>query len=117
MNKQERTLEKELIKSLTSCCESIKTEVDGFEWLTHTMKFANINQTIKIICIFDKQNHLEQAELNGKLALMSKAILKKLNNLNIKPVKTNKQILFDSEENCNLAHDGNWQQRLNQKYN
>jgi len=117
MNKQERKFEKELIKNLTTCCESIKNEVDGFKWLTHTMKFSDINQTIKVICIFDRQIHLEQAESNGGLTLMSKAILKNLNDLNIKPLKAHKQILFDNEENCNLSHDGNWQQRLNQKYN
>lgn len=33
--RQQRQMERQLIASLTDACESAKTEIPGFNWLTH----------------------------------------------------------------------------------
>jgi len=116
MNKQDKKLEKELIKALTICCEKAKEDVDGFLWLTHTLNFSNIAQSIKIICVFNDNNHLNTAIENDELTTVTHDIAHCLTSVGITLKKPAKHIKFDSEEACELSHQGNWQQRLSQKY-
>ena len=116
MNKQDKKFEKELIKTLTQCCETFKEDIDGFTWLTHTLSFSNITQSIKVICVFESNNQLKQATENDELISISHTIENALKGLGITLKKATKHIKFDSEENCALSHDGNWQKRLNEKY-
>lgn len=116
MNKQDKKFEKELIKALTLCCEEFKTKVSGFEWLTHTVNFSNIAQSIKIICVFKDNGTLEDAKEKDELTYMTNTLVDCLMDLGITLKKPPKHIRFDSEENCDLSHEGNWQKRLNQQY-
>jgi len=116
MNKQDKKFEKELIKSLTQCCEQFKPEVDGFEWLTHTLNFSNIEQSIRIVCVFESNLQLSNAIDKDDITRMSNALINCLNKLGITIKKPTQHIIFDSEENCHASHQGNWQQRLNQQY-
>ncbi|XPF95436.1 Fis family transcriptional regulator [Colwellia sp. RE-S-Sl-9] len=99
MNKQDKKFEKELIKALTICCEEFKTMVSGFEWLTHTVNFSNIAQSIKIICVFKDSATLEDAKEKDELTHMTHSLIACLNNLGISIKKPAQHIRFDSEEN------------------
>lgn len=116
MNKQDKKFEKTLIKALTQCCESFKNDINGFLWLTHTLSFSNITQSIKIICVFEDNNHLNKATENNELITITNDIVHCLKGLGINLKYPTKHIKFDSEENCKLSHEGDWQKRLNQKH-
>jgi hypothetical protein len=117
MNKNDKKFEKKLIQVLTLCCEEFKDKVKGFEWLTHIVDFSNITQSIKIVCVFDNNDTLNSAINKDELTRMSHNIVSCLKDLGITLKKPAKHIVFDSEENCNLSHQGNWKKRLNQQYN
>jgi len=112
MNKQDKQLEKQLIKQLTNCCEDFKTQVEGFNWLTHLINFSNVNQSIKIICVFETNDNIDTATQTKQITMMRNDINKVLLALNIKIKKIEKHIVMDSEENCNNHHNGNWQNRF-----
>ena len=116
MNKRDIKFEKELIKVLTLCCEDFKSTIDGFEWLTHTVNFSNKAQSIKIVCVFDNNGTLNNAADKNELKRMSHEIVISLKSLGITIKKPAKHIVFDSEENCKLSHEGNWDKRLRQQY-
>lgn len=117
MTKNDKKFEKELIKVLTLCCEEFKVNIEGFEWLTHTLNFSNIAQSIKVICVFENNDALNNAIDKDELTQMSNNIVTCLKDLGITIKKPTKHIIFDSEENCTSSHQGNWQKRLSQQYN
>lgn len=117
MNKQDKKFEKALIKALTLCCENFKIDVEGFQWLTHSLNFSNIEQSIKVICVFDTNDAINNAITHDQITYISNVLVACLKDLGININKPAKHIIFDSEENCDLSHAGNWQKRLNQEYN
>lgn len=115
MNKQDKQLEKQLIKKLTENCEDFKSIINGFSWLTHTLNFSNVNQSIKIICVFDTNEAIAIATQKKHITVIRNEIINTLNTLKITLKKPSKQIVIDSEENCDVSHNGNWQKRLSQQ--
>jgi len=110
MNKQQKKFEKELISALTLCCEQFKEDVDGFLWLTHTLNFSNIAQ------VFENNHNVQHAIESGAITTITNSLTDCLKNVGITLKKPKKHITFDSEENCDLSHQGNWQKRLSQRY-
>ncbi len=104
MNKQDKQLEKQLIKKLTVNCEHFKESIQGFMWLTHTVNYAKLNQSIKIICVFYSHENIQVAEQNGDLSTIKQDIIHTLKSLSITPKKTEQHIVFDSEERFNTYH-------------
>lgn len=117
MNKTEKKFEKDLIKSLTVCCEAFESSVGGFEWLTHTLDFSNIDRSIRVICVFSDNENLSNAIDQDHITHMTNSIAQCLKKLGINLKQPSKHIIFDSEENCTLLNKGNWQERINQRHN
>lgn len=112
MNKTEKKLDKAIIKALTKACETSKDLVHGFEWLTHSVNFADFPATLRITCVFDTEDSKQQAmqdKLNVKIIV---TIEKDLADVGIKCKQIDRHISFDSEQACRLEHGGNWQLRL-----
>ena len=116
MNKQDKKFEKKLVETLTVCCENFKEEVEGFNWLTHTIDFSNRSQSIKIICVFENNIELTNANEGSDLLLITNTIINCLKGLDITLKNPTKHIRLDSEENCILSHQGNWEKRIHQQY-
>ena len=113
MNKRDKQLEKKLINALTADCETFKASINGFSWLTHLINFSAI-ENITIICVFDTNEQLQFAVEHNQTDMMIKTITATLKTVGIIIKKPNKQIKMDSEENCDLSHQGNWQKRFKQ---
>jgi len=112
MRKSDKKLDNQLRSVLTDVCESALKNIEGFQWLTHTVNYDNFPKSLKIICVFETNKHIDQyllSDNNNELQLLVKAQLDKLG---IKLKSVVHHVLFDSEENCEKQSNGNWAKRL-----
>ncbi len=103
--------ERRLIATLTEACETAKTEIGGFTWLTHTADLAALAETLRVVWVFETVADKELALVNAKARIFELTAIA-LNEADIDLNLSDRQVLFDSEEECALAHGGNWQKRL-----
>lgn len=112
MNKTVKKLDQNVIKALTTVCENAKLQVNGFEWLTHTANYANFPASLVITCVFDNRQSIETAKLNQQDKILRKLIQTQLLKTGVLLKDVRRHVLFDSEEACDLEHNGNWNKRL-----
>ncbi|WP_152537553.1 Fis family transcriptional regulator [Catenovulum agarivorans] len=109
--KQIKQLDKQIVRQLTQVCHLAQNEIDGFEWLTHVVDYANLAKSLKVILVFatSEQRVNAQREHANKIKAW---VVEYLQPLDITFSNIDKQIQFDSEQACNNQHNGNWQYRL-----
>ncbi|TWX68146.1 Fis family transcriptional regulator [Colwellia sp. C1TZA3] len=112
MRKSDKKIDNQIIKSLTEVCQSALEEIDGFEWLTHTVNFDNFPDSLKIVCVFDSNQKLASYLKSDDSKQLALFITDSLAGIGIKLNSVKNQIELDSEENCTLYHAGNWHKRL-----
>lgn len=49
------SIERELIRTLTLACETAKSEIVGFQWLTHDVDYERFPQSLRVIWMFDSE--------------------------------------------------------------
>ncbi|WP_460154240.1 hypothetical protein [Pseudomonas sp. S2_B07] len=108
-------IERRLVATLSDACETAKAEVVGFDWLTHVVDYTVFPSSLRVIWVFDTQANKDQALAGGQGERMVELTAMALSDADVivKPVSAHVQ--FDSEEQCQRANDGNWQQRLARK--
>lgn len=116
MKKTDKKLDNNLRQHLTTICEQEKDNIDGFAWLTHSANYAVLTNTLRITCVFSSNAELAQAKQQGQTQALVKLIGNKIQPLlqaqGIKIKAFEKHVHFDSEENCEREHAGNWAKRL-----
>ena len=108
MKKSDKYIDKVLIQALTEVCEIAKVEYDGFQWLTHFVNYSSFPSSLIVVCIYDTNQQLANTNVNGLRVL----IKEKLISIDIHIKDLHKQINFDTEEDCYLEHNGNWNIRF-----
>lgn len=68
--RQQAQIERRLVVTLTEACETAKAEIVGFSWLTHELDYALFASSLRVIWVFDTQQHLDQALAAGQAARM-----------------------------------------------
>jgi hypothetical protein len=48
-------IERELIRALTLACETAKSEIVGFQWLTHGVDYEQFPQSLVVTWMFDSE--------------------------------------------------------------
>lgn len=112
MRKSDKKLDKQLRITLTQACELALKEFEGFEWLTHVVNYDNFPKSLKVICVFETNEHLARFEDSMLKSSFISIINKQLLDIDLTLKNINKHIIFDTEEKCQLQHRGNWAQRL-----
>lgn len=110
MRKSDKKRDNDIRKALTSLCEKQMKFYDGFQWLTHTVNYANFPASFKVICVFDTNEQLRRFLASDDNAKVTSTIAKALSGLKIK--LPSQYLVFDSEEDCEQHNGGNWQARL-----
>lgn len=112
MRKTDKKLDKQIREVLTLVCETALEEIVGFEWLTHLVNYDRFPASLHIVCIFDTNENLRRhmASENAKLLLV--LINTKLNKLSIRLKPIANHVSYDTQENCDAQHSGNWAARL-----
>lgn len=66
-------IERELIRTLTDACETAKSEIVGFQWLTHEVEYERFPESLLVTWVFDseasKARELTSADKARMLAL------------------------------------------------
>ncbi|MBU2884376.1 hypothetical protein KO507_01210 [Gilvimarinus agarilyticus] len=108
MKKSDKKKENAIIAALTQACEIAKDRGDGFEWLTHFVNYDRFPQSLLVVCVYDTNEKLARADQAAICAL----IQQHLESIDIRVASIQRQVKFDSEENCEIANNGNWDERL-----
>jgi hypothetical protein len=106
-------IERRLITSLTEACETAKAEINGFAWLTHIADLNAVAETLKVIWIFETLADRKVAQVDAKSRIFELMAIA-LNEANIDLVPSDHSVRFDSEEECQRTHGGDWKIRLTQ---
>ncbi|WP_449433549.1 hypothetical protein [Pseudomonas putida] len=104
-------IERRLITTLTEACETAKGEIKGFTWLTHTADLNALANTLKVTWVFDTLADKKLAQANAKARIVELTAIA-LSEANIDLVVSDRVVRFDSEEECQRTHGGDWQKRL-----
>jgi hypothetical protein len=112
MRKSDKKIDNNLRVSLTEVCDAALKEVHGFVWLTHRVNYDKFPESLRVICVFDSNENLSLYKENESQSTLKTLINKALKELSINIKSIAKPIEFDSEENCQHLHGGNWQRRL-----
>lgn len=112
MTKTDKKNEKAIREALTEVCDIALAEVPGFQWLTHRVNYKRFPGSLAVVCIFATNNELNNALLAKQDDFLRSVIREKLSAVAIPLKDTLRQVIFDSEEACELEDGGKWQQRL-----
>ncbi|OPA87593.1 hypothetical protein BFW86_19250 [Pseudomonas fluorescens] len=105
-------LERQLIATLTDACETAKAEIPGFEWLTHTVDYTAFPHSLRVTWVFDTRANKDRALTAGADQRMRELTAAALHKADVPPLPMARCVQFDSEEECQLKHAGDWRVRL-----
>jgi hypothetical protein len=108
-------IERQLITTLTEACETAKGEIKGFTWLTHTADVSALTETLKITWVFETMADKKYAQANAKPRIFELTAIA-LNEAGIDLAPSDRTVCFDSEEECQRTHHGDWRKRLAKGY-
>ena len=106
-------IERRLITTLTEACETAKGEIKGFTWLTHTADLNALAETLKVTWVFETLADRQLAQVHAKARIFELTAIA-LNEANIDLTPSDRHVRFDSEEECQRTHAGDWKSRLAQ---
>ena len=110
MRKTDKKTDNQLISQLNEVCEFGLEEFSGFIWLTHQVNYAQFPKSLRVVCVFDTRDNLQQFTLAQNQHVLNALIVKKLLDINV--VIKNQQISYDCEQSCQQENNGNWALRL-----
>jgi GTP1/Obg family GTP-binding protein len=108
-------IERRLVATLTEACETAKAEIAGFSWLTHEVDYGKFPASLMVVWVFDTQANMDQALAKGQGERMVVLTASALRDADVFVSPVSAHVYFDSEEQCQRANAGNWQQRLARK--
>lgn len=106
-------IERRLVTTLTETCETAKDEIKGFTWLTHTADLNTWAETLKVVWVFETLADKKLALVDSKTRIFELTAIA-LNEANIDLIPSDHSVRFDSEEECQRTHSGDWKNRLTQ---
>lgn len=98
-------IERRLITTLTDACETAKEEIEGFTWLTHTADLNAVAETLKIVWVFETLADRKLAQVDAKARIFELTTIA-LNEADIYLNLSDRNVRFDSEEECQHTHGG-----------
>jgi hypothetical protein len=104
-------MERRLISTQTDACETAKTEIKGFTWLTHTADLSALAETLNVIWVFETLADRKLAQVEAKVRIFELTAVA-LSEAGIELKLTDRNVRFDSEQECQNIHGGDWGKRL-----
>lgn len=116
MRKTDKKIDNQLRAVLTDVCEHMLTHIEGFEWLTHFANYSNFPSSLKVVLIFDTNDHLDSFLAKPAKDQVLKRIDDSLLEIGLKLRNINSHVSYDTEENCDKHSDGKWNERFKWSY-
>ncbi|MFL1526504.1 hypothetical protein [Pseudomonas sp. O230] len=104
-------IERRLVTTLTDACETAKFEIQGFTWLTHTADSNAFTETLTVTWVFETLADKKLAQANSKARVFELTSIA-LHEAKLDVDASDRTIRFDSEEECQRSHGGDWQKRV-----
>ncbi|VVP81765.1 hypothetical protein PS910_02028 [Pseudomonas fluorescens] len=105
-------IERELVRALTHACETAKSEIIGFTWLTHRVDYDRFPQSLVVTWVFDSDNSMNAAVANQEAGRIEALTLAAFQDIGIVVANITSHVELDSEERCASQHGGDWAGRL-----
>ena len=112
MRKTDKKIDNSIVAVLTDVCESALKDFVGFQWLTHVVNYSAFPESLKVICVFDTNDNLSHFIKNGSNHEMNTLVKGKLLDVGVKITPRAECVSYDTEEDCDNHHDGQWSHRL-----
>ncbi len=96
--------ERKLINELTNVCEALKTQGNGFIWLTHQGHWRSPD----VVAVFTTERQRNNALSDGWDEAFITQVTIALESIKSTP----NSIRFDSEEACDKQSQGDWEKHL-----
>ena len=94
MRKTDKKIDKKLREALTDVCHFALQDIDGYQWISHTVNYNNFPDSLVITCMFADKESAEGAKQQGELLTV---INEKLSEVEINLKNTHKQVSFKAE--------------------
>jgi antibiotic biosynthesis monooxygenase (ABM) superfamily enzyme len=94
MRKTDKKIDNELRLKLTDVCEQ------------------GLKNSLMVVCVFDTNENLKNYLQSDDSQALISLIEAEFKTMDIKLKRLGDHIAYDSEENCNQYHNGNWALRL-----
>lgn len=110
--RQQRQLDKALVRSLTTACETAMAEIPGFSWVTHEVVWSDFPASLRLIWVFETDADISRALSQGadqRLLALSAAAL---DEAGVRVPKITAIVSFDSEQACQQGDQGDWRAQL-----
>ncbi len=91
-------MERELIRTLTLACETAKSEIVGFQWLTHEVDYAHFPQSLMVNWMFDSEAHKARALASTDKARMLALTLAAFDEVSISVTRIADHVAFAVEQ-------------------
>ncbi|KGJ94565.1 Fis family transcriptional regulator [Colwellia psychrerythraea] len=112
LSKTNQKIDNNVCKALTIACESSLHEIAGFVWLTHRANYTNFPASLVITCVFNTEKEIDGMKALKQDELMIATIQKQLLKVGVVVKNIKKSVRFDSEQACQVKHNGQWADRL-----
>jgi hypothetical protein len=112
MRKTDKKIDNQLRLVLTDVCEIALKDINGFQWLTHVVDYSNFPKSLKVVCVFDTNKNLSVFMTQKSNSELTTLIQAKLNEACVKVKDVTDHIFYDTEQNCEKEHHGQWAARL-----
>jgi len=94
MRKTDKKIDKNLRLALTEVCEIALDTVQGYQWVTHSVKYDAFPASLHISCGFSSAQAIAQLQRTQQDLVLKKLIVKHLMAVGINLKDVNKQIKF-----------------------
>ena len=91
-------IERELIRTLTTACEIAKSEIVGFQWLTHEVDYAHFPQSLMVIWVFADEASKARASSGAQKARVLELTQAAVEETGISVANIAAHVRFDSEQ-------------------
>lgn len=92
------SIERELIRTLTDACETAKSEIVGFQWLTHDVDYERFPQSLIVTWMFDTEANKAKALASADKARMLALTLAAFEEVGISVTRTADHVTFSVEQ-------------------
>ena len=113
MKRLDKKTDNTIVNVLNEVCESLKNESIGFAWLTHFSDYTHFPQSLRIVFIFETNQHLEHAKSTARLSAITREAESLLKQNGIVVIHADKTIAFDTEENGANIDSPKWCRKFN----
>ncbi|MFT7111096.1 MAG: hypothetical protein ACI843_002774 [Psychrobacter glaciei] len=112
MRKTDKKIDNQLRLVLTDVCEVALKEIEGFQWLTHSVNYSDFPKSFKVVCVFDTEKNLSFFMAQKSKVELTSLMQKKLHEVDVKFKNLADYTVYDTEQNCEKEHRGKWADRL-----